>query len=405
MTTEKLTFERTVNAPPAQAYRAFTNSTAFREWFCDVSLADPRPGGRLYFWWNAGHYASGEFTALAEDKSVTFTWYGKNEPAPTQVQISLKPQDGGTSVTVVHSDIGTDEAWEETRKQFERGWENALENLESVLETGQDLRFVRRPMLGIFLDEFNKEIAAQLGVPVTEGVRLSGVVEGMGAQVAGLQKDDIVVGIAGAEVTDFASLSEALASHRSDDEVEVLFFRGGEKQSAAMVLSRRPLPEVPESPEALSQAAREIYVELDAELDRFFEGVSDEEASYRPAPDQWSVKETLAHLIVGERGWHTFLSHMIDDHEPVYDPGGGNVPARHAAVIAAYPTIPEMLEELKRNELETVALLAALPPEFVARRGSFNRVSYYVLELPGFHTRQHLEQMREAVEEARSGAS
>ena len=111
MASEVLTFERTVNAPASQVYRAFTNSSALREWFCDVALSDPRPGGRLYLWWNVGYYASGEFTAATKDEALTFTWYGQNEPAPTQVQISLEPQDGSTCVTVAHSGIGADEAW------------------------------------------------------------------------------------------------------------------------------------------------------------------------------------------------------------------------------------------------------------------------------------------------------
>lgn len=405
MTSEFLTIERIVNAPASQVYRAFTNSTALREWFCDVALSDPRPGGRLYLWWNAGYHSSGEFTALTKDESLGFTWYGQNEPAPTKVQIALEPQDGSTRVTVTHSGIGTDEVWDKTIEEFERGWENALENLESILETGQDLRYVRRPMLGIILGEFNEEIAAKLGVPVTEGIRLDGVVEGMGAEAAGLQKADVIVGIAGAEVTGFPSLDNALQAYRADDEVEVVFYRGAEKKSVKMVLSRRPLPEVPPTPEALSKAVREFYDETEAELDEFFKGVSEEEASYRPAPDEWSAKETLAHLITGERGWHTWLTNMIDDNEPVYDRYGSNVPARHEAIIAAYPTISEMLEELKRSEVETVTMLAALPPEFVARKGSFTRLSYYMLETPGYHTRDHLNQMREAVEAARSKSS
>jgi hypothetical protein len=61
-----------------------------------------------------------------------------------------------------------------------------------------------------------------------------------------------------------------------------------------------------------------------------------------------------------------------------------------------------LVGELKRSEAETLSMLAALPPEFVARRGSYTRLGYYLLEMPGFHTRQHLDQMRTTVEAARS---
>jgi len=402
MTSETLTFERIINAPASQVYRAFTRASALREWFSSAALADPRPSGRLYFWWNAGYYASGEFTAVQENQELAFTWHGRNEPSTTRVQVSLQPEGEETRVTVTHAGIGSGEGWTETVKQFERGWQVGLENLQSLLETGQDLRHVRRPMLGVMVGEFNQEIAADLGVPVTEGIRLDGVVEGMGSAAAGLQQDDVVVGIAGADVTDWASLTTALDAHHAGDQVDVVFYRGAEKKSATMKLSGRPLPEVPSTPQALAEAARETYQELDEELAEFLGGISEDEAAFHPAPDQWTVKETLAHLITGERWFHNWISDLISDSEPWYDHWGGNVPARNAALLSVYPTLPMLLEELKRSEAETIALLAALPPEFVARKGSFTRLSYNLLEMPGYHTRTHLDQMRQAVEAARA---
>jgi len=404
MTAETFKFERTVNAPPFQVYRAFTRSTAFREWFCDVALADARSGGRLYFWWNTGYHASGEFTDLTVNERVAFTWHGCDEPATTRVQLVLEPHDAGTRLTIIHSGIGSGEEWAETAKQFQRGWEVGLENLQSVLETGQDLRYVRRPMLGVTVVEFNAEIASELGVPVTEAIRLDGVIEGMGAAAAGLQKDDVIVGIGGVEVTNWPTLSNALQPHRAGDHVKVVFYRGSEKKSVTIELSGRPLPEVPLEPEALAAAVRQSYEELDAELTAFLEGVSEEDALYCAAPDEWNVKQTLAHLIVGERGFQGWLADLINDDEPVYDrwENPTTVPARLNATLEAYPTLSVLVEELKRGEAETLSMLAALPYEFVARRGSYTRLGYYLLEMPGFHTRQHLEQMRTTVEAARS---
>jgi len=401
MVTETLEFERVLNAPAAQVYRAFTNSSALREWFCDAALADPRPGGRLYFWWNSGYYASGEFTAVTKEEHIAFTWYGRNEPAPTRVEIALVAQGDGTSVTLSHADLGAGEAWIETIKQFQRGWEIGLDNLGSLLETGEDQRYVRRPMLGITVGEFNEALAARLGVPVTQGIRLDGVIDGMGAQAAGLQQDDVVVGIGGSDVVEGASLTAALQDCQADDEVEVAFYRGAERRTTTMVLSRRPLPEVPSAPQDLSDAVCDLYDGLDAELEGLFQRVSEEAASFRPAPEAWSAKETLAHLIASERWLHGWVTDMIGGNEPWYDDWGGNVPARHAALLAVYPTVVALLEELKRCELETVALLVALPPEFVARKGSYTRLGYLMLESPGLHTRQHLEQIREAIEAAK----
>ena len=66
-----------------------------------------------------------------------------------------------------------------------------------MLGSGPDLRITNRPMMGISPSDFNAEIAKKLGVPVNTGMRLDGVVDGMGAQSAGLQKDDVLIEFAG----------------------------------------------------------------------------------------------------------------------------------------------------------------------------------------------------------------
>ena len=395
--TQTLKFKRTVNAPPAEVYRVFTNATALREWFCDAAQAEARKGGRLYCWWNSGYYASGEFTGLTPDKKVAFTWCGRDEPEATRVRVSLAAKSGGTAVTVAHGGVGSGKKWVKALAEFKRSWEAALENLGSVLETGQDLRFVLRPMLGVNVGEFNAEVAAKLGAPVTEGVRLDGIDEGMGAQAAGLQKDDVVVSIGGTKTPGWTSLAAALQKHRAGDKVPVVFYRDGDRQTVTMELSRRPLPEVPPTPAGLAEAVRRINAEVEPEIEQCFTGVSDAEASHRPEPGEWSAKETLGHIIAGERDNHLWIAGLVSGQEP--DTFPDNVTARYSGMSAVY-SISALLDELKRNQAETVAMLAALPPEFVARKGSYWRIGYNLLQPPS-HTRDHFVQMRAAIEAAR----
>lgn len=149
MATRTLKFKQHVHAPASEVYRAFTNSTALREWFCNAAQADPRKAGRLYVWWNNGYHASGEFTTLAPNEKVVFNWHGRSEPGTTRVQVIIAQKDNGAIVTISHAGIGSGKPWAKAIKEFERGWRGSLENLKSVLETGQDLRFIRRPLLGI----------------------------------------------------------------------------------------------------------------------------------------------------------------------------------------------------------------------------------------------------------------
>lgn len=402
--TRSLTFERKIHAPPAEIYRAFSNATALREWLADVATTSPREGGRFYLAWNDGYYTSGEFTALTPGEEVAFTWRGRDDPASTTVRASLAPEDDGTHLLVEHSGLGAGEVWSETFEALEKAWPFSLENLASVLETGEDVRFTRRPMLGITISDFNADVAAQLGVPVTEGIRLDGVVSGMGAEAAGLQPDDVIVGMAGRETVGWPALSDALATKQAGDTVEVIFYRGPDKHTVEMTLSGRPIPEIPETAQALAAAARERHDEIESELEAFFDGVSDAEAGFKPSSNAWSAKETLAHLIHSERGWHAWVSDLITGQEPWYDEWGGNLHARVVATVTAYPTVEKLLQELKRHHAETAALIANLPDEFMARKGAYWQLAYNTLEAP-YHHRAHLQQMQEAVDASRKNGA
>ncbi len=389
-----------IKASPTAVYRAFTNSTALREWLCEAAQAEPRKGGRLYMWWSSGYYSSGEYTAAEPGKKVGFTWHGRGEPEATRVLAALRAKDDGTEVTLTHSGIGAGKKWAKSIQEIEGGWPTALENLQSVLETGHDLRLTLRPMLGIAIDEFNAEVAAQIGAPVTQGVRLSGTVEGLGAHTAGLQKGDVLVSLGGRPLTDLNSLPGALLNRRAGDKVKVVFYRGKEKMTTTMELSPRPLPDVPPTPKELAEAVRKIYDEMNAEIARRFEGVSEPAASHHPAPGEWSAKEVLAHLIVDERDNQRWIADLLGGHEGWYDGWGGNVYQRLLAITIVHPTILALLDELRRDEAEVVAALAALPPEFVARKGAYWRLGHSMLQRAS-HTQEHLDQIKAAIEAGR----
>jgi len=400
MSSQTLSFTQLVKTSPESVYDAFTNATQLREWLCNVATVVPRPGGRIYLWWNSGYYTSGEFTLTKSGKEVTFSWHGRGEPAPTQVQVTFKAQDGGTLVSLDHTGMGAGDEWTQTISEMEKGWKTSLKNLASVQETGEDLRFVLRPMLGIILDEFNPEIAKRLGMPTSEGIRLSGTVEGMGAKSAGLQADDVIVSMGGIETINGSSLDNVLNAHRAGDDIEVVFYRGGEKKSVMMELSRRPIPDIPPTAKELSDGAEILYNEIKSMMDEFLEGVTEEEASFKPAPNEWSVKGNLAHFIQGERFFQQYIAELVDGYERFADDYGGNSDAFIEATIAAYPTIKEMVKEYKSNMAETLYFLANLPDEFVARKGAYWRLAYDLLQDP-YHFTAHLEQMQAALDAAR----
>ena len=396
----KLIFNQYIAASPALVFRAFTNSTMLREWLCEVATVSPRPGGRIYLNWVSGYSTSGEYTQIEPERLVAFTWQGRGEPKPTQVLVTIRPSKKGARLRLVHRGLGRGSAWNTTAVEFEKGWRTGLENLAHVLEHGPDLRVVRRPMLGVGIGGFDAEVAKRLGVPVTQGLHLDTVVEGLGAQAAGLQKDDVIIGLDGDPITDFPSLASVVTRHQAGDQVEVLFYRGAEKKTTQMTFSKRPLPEVPAAPAQLAEEVGRHNAEMMVRLEEFLAGISEAEASFNPAPTEWSIKGVLAHLVQGERAWQQALADMIGGHEPYYDDFGGNLQAWIDATLAAYPTVAELVAEMKRHQLETRLILANLPAECIARKSTYWRVGTQALQAP-FHFDIHLEQMQAALEAAR----
>ncbi len=399
---QTLEYSITIAAPALEVFRAFTRATPLRDWLADVALADAREGGRIYLWWNRGYYMAGEYTALEPERRVAFSWMGRNEPGRTVVEVELTARAGCTDVQLRHGGLGDGEEWEQVRAAYDRGWRAALENLESLLETGQDLRYTQRPMLGVTLDDFTPEIAAELGVPVTEGVRITSTLPGMAAAEAGLRGNDVLVSIEGAAVSDYPALVSALQGKRAGDTVTITYYRGGEQRSGPMTLSARYMPEIPEAPAGMAEALRGMNAELMAELDEVMEGVAEEQARMRPGARDWSALEVMAHLVTSERETHMWLGDMINDDERFSDryTNASSVTERVDAILTVHPTIEAMTRAVGEALDETAAMVANLPGETVARRGSYWRIGHNVLQNDQ-HWHEHLDQIRDALAHAR----
>jgi uncharacterized protein YndB with AHSA1/START domain len=387
----------TVKAAPAEVYRMLTNSTHLREWLADVALASAHEGGQIYLRWNDGYAATGSFTRLEPGERVAFSWRGSEEPGVTQVDIEIASDQQGSKVSLLHSGFGEGKRSRKAAKDLRRAWASSMENLVSVMETGEDLRFTRRPMLGVSAQqEVDAERAAKLGLPVTHGIELSSVVPGMGAEAAGLRGGDVLVRVGGAEIFDWSALGAALQVHRAGDTIPVVFYRDGSEHRAEMTLSARPLPDVPATASALATYVRKLYSEFDAQLAACFEGVSEEAAGRKPAPDAWSAKEVLAHLLDGEGDGHSWITELVMGVERLYDTGFGNSDLRVAVTAWSYPTVAEMLAALRHLEEETLSILEQLPAEFVARKSSFWRLAYGYTQNDQ-HNHEHIEQIKAAL--------
>jgi uncharacterized protein YndB with AHSA1/START domain len=392
--------EKFIQAHPSEVFLYFTNSTALREWMCDGGTADPRLGGRLYMWWNEGYYTSGEYLKLEKDQFVSFIWLGRGEPHTTQVDVSLKKKKTGTLLKLIHRKLGNNTKWIDIGKEYEKGWMKSLDNLASVLENGADLRITTRPMLGITTDLFNAEIAGKLGIPVVEGLRLSGVIEGLGAHKAGLIADDIIIGLDGQDITGAATFSGFIQRKKAGDKVKVTYYRCGEKKTTTMTLSGRPIPLIPLSGVELSKQVAPVYKKYEAEIESLLKDAKDDECNQKPASTEWSANEILAHLIHSELGFQNAMSDIIGGHESSYDDWGGNIQAHIDGTVATFITKDELFIELKNHNAETLNMLAHIPPEFISHKGKFWKLAFQANQ-NSYHLQSHLEQMQAAIQSAR----
>ena len=100
---------------------------------------------------------------------------------------------------------------------------------------------VQRALLGIsgkalnihFDDEMKKK-AEELGV--SEGVWVKEVVEGSAASAAGIQADDVIIGIDNKKIKTMAELQEELAKHRPGDKVKVKLIRDKKEKTVTVEL-------------------------------------------------------------------------------------------------------------------------------------------------------------------------
>jgi uncharacterized protein YndB with AHSA1/START domain len=400
-----LEFTCSAQAAPEEVSRAFTHPTMLRDWLGSAASTDPQKGGHLFVRLPDGVNIVGSYTALEPGKQVGFTLRGSDDPGASSVRVALAAQGDGTSLTLTHEFAAYDPAWAEAAARWSAVWPAALENLVSVLETGIDLREARRPRLGILMDDtLSEDFLRQSGVPVKSGVRLLGVAEGSGAQAAGLQKDDVLVSLDGVALESPASFIPALRGFKAGDRPVVEYYRGAQKLKTPLELGTFPTPELPDTAAGAAQKVRDAYPRVLVEMRKQIGDLTDEQAARRPAPEEWSVRELVAHFILCERDYQNWVAGMIND-VAVEDwlEMRPNITPRLQALTARMPRLADLFAELALAYEETAATIEAFPETFVQRRKHlYRRAAQWAIEwIPEHYFDEHREQFQAAIDAAR----
>jgi serine protease Do/serine protease DegQ len=109
----------------------------------------------------------------------------------------------------------------------------------SIMRQILDFGEVRRGLLGVSIADVNAEVAEALNSSVTSGALITRVEPGSAAEDAGLQVDDIIVGVNDKKIAGAAELRNTIGLMRSGDDVEIEYYRDNDKRKASAALGQQ----------------------------------------------------------------------------------------------------------------------------------------------------------------------
>jgi len=118
---------KTIAAPPADVYKAWTNNADLSKWFGNATKADVKAGGTF----QNKDGDKGTFLRVRENKDLRMTFEGNGLSAPTQVDVQFQDKGKGkTGLLVNHTRIQTRAEADGLRA----AWAQALEQLKATCE-------------------------------------------------------------------------------------------------------------------------------------------------------------------------------------------------------------------------------------------------------------------------------
>ena len=108
-----------------------------------------------------------------------------------------------------------------------------------VIRDLRDYGIVQRGILGVFIDEMTSERASELGLSSVEGVYITRVTPESGADDAGLQQGDVIIGINEVVTKTLPEMQEQLGRYRPGNTISVDYIRDGKTQRAKVILKNK----------------------------------------------------------------------------------------------------------------------------------------------------------------------
>ena len=379
---ETLRAETLVAHPPIEVWHAFTRPEHLHYWFGDADEIDLRVGGAYIVRGTCGIRLDTTVERLVEGRRLVLRPTRRGDDARIEIDL-VKLRGAETRVCVADPDA-----------ENEAPWRSALENLASVWGRGIDLRESRLPVMGIGPREIGPEERPIALVPDGVGVRLGAVLAGGPAETAGLLPGDVIVAFDGQAVRNGPDLVALIRKLLPGSIASVRAVRSGGQVDCSVTLGqRRGRGEPPPQPERLVRDMRKAVLDAGSRLESAVEGLSEQDA-YRPEREgAWSVAQTLAHLSITERMLQCWLDETARGGRPAIDSAPCTESSRIAGVLEGGPTVRDLLLRIRRDQVETIAMLEHLPASVASFKPRWGRVAFTALDYHA-HSEDHLGQIR-----------
>ena len=113
--------------------------------------------------------------------------------------------------------------------------------LDGIVRDGQ----VTRGWIGVEPNDLSPELAQTFGVQATEGVIITGVLQGGPAALAGVRPGDVILRVAGKPTNNVSQLLTAVAALKPGQPADFTLQRRGEQMQASVTPAQRPRPRQP----------------------------------------------------------------------------------------------------------------------------------------------------------------
>jgi serine protease Do len=120
------------------------------------------------------------------------------------------------------------------------GFAIPAEQARPVIEALRKGERVQRGYLGVSLQPLDEGIAKSLGIPRNRGELIRGVTPGGPAARGGIQQGDVIVAVAGREVTPDQTLSWLVAQQPVGSRIPIDLIRNGNRQRVTVTVAERP---------------------------------------------------------------------------------------------------------------------------------------------------------------------